>query len=87
MLFMVNKLFNDFFCDQFSSASNYDIDFDWTNDQHFNIEFYPERIKDLLAAVNTNKACGPDNIHGMILKNCAASLSRPLSLIFSLSYN
>lgn len=81
------KLFNDFFCDQFSSASNYDIDFDWTNDQHYNIEFYPERIKDLLAAVNTNKACGPDNIHGMILKNCAASLSRPLSLIFSLSYN
>ncbi|KAL5247556.1 hypothetical protein ACHWQZ_G019436 [Mnemiopsis leidyi] len=57
------KLFNDFFCDQISSASNYDIDFDWTNDQHYNIEFYPERIKDLLAAVNTNKACGPDNIH------------------------
>ena len=30
---------------------------------------------------------GPDGIHGHILKNCASSISYPLSLIFTTSYN
>ena len=80
-------LFNDYFFDQFSEASNYGIPIDWSNDEAFDIEFSPSKIESLLRKVNSNKACGPDAIHGKILKNCAVSLSTPLSLLFSLSYN
>ena len=41
----------------------------------------------MLKNINSNKAYGPDDIHGKILKNCSRSLSTPLSLLFSLSYN
>ena len=81
------NLFNDYFFDQFSEASTYDIPIDWSNDEAFDIEFSASKIESILRKVNSNKACGPDAIHGKILKNCAASLSTPLSLIFSLSYN
>ena len=37
--------------------------------------------------MNASKAAGPDNIHGIVLKNCAASLAKPLSLLFNSSYN
>ena len=40
-----------------------------------------------MSNINSNKACGPDGIHGKILKNCAVSLAYPLSLMFKLSYN
>ena len=45
------------------------------------------RIRKLLVKINSNKASGPDAIHGKILKSCAASLAYPLSLLFKLSYN
>ena len=38
-------------------------------------------------AINTNKAPGPDGIHGCVLKYCSDSLCKPLSIIFNLSYN
>ena len=31
--------------------------------------------------------CGPDSIHGKILKNCAVSLAYRLFLLFRISYN
>ena len=81
------NLFNSFFFDQFSAASNYDVDIDWSNDMDFDIEFNTDRIKNLLSCINSNKACGPDGIHGRILKQCAVSLARPLSLMFKTSFN
>ena len=81
------NLFNDHFYAQFSEPSVYDVDIDWSTDQLFDIDFSPARICNLLAAVNCNKACGPDGIHGKILKNCATSLAYPLSTLFTLSYN
>ena len=81
------NLFNDYFFDQFSEASTYDIPIDWSNDEAFDIEFSASKIESLLRKINSNKACGPDAIHGKILKSCAVSLSTPLSLLFSLSYN
>ena len=81
------NLFNSYFFDQFSEASNYDICIDWTSDSRFDIDFDALEIKRLLSNVNSNKACGPDGIHGKILKHCAAGLAHPLSMLFRLSYN
>ena len=81
------ELFNNYFYQQFSTPSRYDIDIDWSNDQLFDIDFSPERIINLLKEVNPNKANGPDGIHGQVLKHCARSLAPPLSVIFTLSYN
>ncbi|HBI40457.1 MAG TPA: hypothetical protein DDY16_05865 [Tenacibaculum sp.] len=81
------NLFNDHFYAQFSEPSVYDVDLDWTSDHLFDIDFSPTRICNLLATINSNKACGPDGIHGKILKNCASSLAFPLSTLFTLSYN
>ena len=82
-----SELFNEFFCDQFSAASNYDIDIDYSHDSSFDIDFDFRKVRKLLKGVNPNKAAGPDDIHGKILKNCAVSLAYPLSLIFKTSYN
>ena len=81
------NLFNEFFFQQFSVASNYDIPIDWSNDNSFDIDFDCIKIGHLLSAINSNKAFGPDGIHGKILKNCAFSLASPLSMLFRLSYN
>ena len=81
------ELFNDFFCDQFSDPSTYSIDIDFENDNAFNIDFSINRIKHHLYKINPNKAQGPDEIHGRILKHCATSLAYPLSILFKISYN
>ena len=81
------NLFNNFFFEQFSDRSVYDIDIDWSNDGSFDISFCHRRIRKLLLNINSNKAFGPDGIHGKILKNCAVSLAYPLSLLFKISYN
>ena len=41
----------------------------------------------MLSKINSNKASGPDKIHGKILKNCSAGLAYPLSILFKVSYN
>ena len=83
------ELFNKFFYDQFSDESTYDIPIDDCNlnNQLFNIQFDHMEICKLLRQINPNKAHGPDGIHGMILKKCAATLSYPLSTLFRASYN
>ena len=82
------NMFNLFFSDQFSEQSSYDIDIDWNRDDElFEIDFSSREIEKLLSNINSNKACGPDGIHGKILKNCSVSLASPLSQLFELSYN
>ena len=78
-------MFNLYFSEQFSDASTYDIDIDWSNDIGFDMTFNPETIEVLLKSINSNKSCVPDGIHGKILKNCAKSLALPLSLLYELS--
>ncbi len=82
-----SNLFNGYFCDQFSDISEYDIPIDYSRDGDFDITFCHRQIRKLLSKVNSNKASGPDKIHGKILKFCAVSLAYPLSLIFNLTYN
>ena len=37
--------------------------------------------------MNVNKACGPDQIPGNVLKRCSDTLAEPLSIIFNIVYN
>ena len=37
--------------------------------------------------LNVNKACGPDQIPGIVLKRCSDTLAEPLSIIFNIVYN
>ena len=83
------NLFNQYFFQQFSEVSDYDIDINFENDSEFDINLSPEteRIKELLNNVNTNKAGGPDEIPGIVLKHCSGVLAEPLSIIFKIIYN
>ena len=80
------NMFNDYFFEQFSNESTYDVDIDFSDDM-FDIDFSCTRVKQFLDNISINKAPGPDGIHGCVLKYCSISLCRPLSIIFRLSYN
>ena len=81
------ELFNTFFFNQFSEASSYGIDISYSNDSNYDIDFDHRAVRKLLSNINSNKAQGPDGIHGKILKNCAVGLAFPLTCIFKASYN
>ena len=81
------ELFNEFFANQFSYLSSYNIDLDFRNDDMNDIDFSFQRIRSILKKVKPKKAPGPDGIHGIVLKNCAVSLAYPLSKLFKISYN
>ena len=80
-------LFNNYFYEQFSEESIYDIPIDYSDDCRFDVDFDHRRVRKLLTKINSNKAHGPDGIHGKLLKNCAVGLAYPLSLLFKVSYN
>ena len=81
------ELFNSFFFNQFSDPSLYDTDISYANDVDFDIDFDHRDVRKLLSNINSNKAQGPDGIHGKILKNCSVGLAYPLTCIFRGSYN
>ena len=80
-------MFNKYFTDQFSEPSLYNTDISFGTDNEFDIDFSPSRIKAFLANININKACGPDEIPGIVLKMCSNSVALPLSIIYRLIYN
>ena len=81
------ELFNEYFEEQFSEASNYDIDIDFSNDEINDIDFSTKRVRKLLQNINVHKSPGPDGIHGKVLKNCRESIAYPLACIYKISYN
>lgn len=80
------NLFNEYFSHQFSGESKYDIDIDGSGNNFFDLRFDCDDVYLILRRLNPSKAPGPDRIHGKILKNCARSLSYPLSVLFNLSF-
>ena len=81
------QLFNEYFEGQFSDASSYDINIDYSNDSVNDIDFSISRIRKILKDINVNKAAGPDRINGKVLKNCREGIAYPLSCLFKISYN
>ena len=79
------NMFNNFFHEQFSDKSHYNIDCNFSNDPFHNFKIYHKDVRKMLSAINPNKSCGPDGISGKDLKNCAVYLSYPLALIFNRS--
>ena len=53
----------------------------------YNIFFSPYEVQNILKKVDPSKAAGPDGIDGYVLKRCCTSISIPLSILFSKSYN
>ena len=76
------NMFNQHFFRQFSSASQYDIDIDFSNDKIYDIDFSQNLVKQYLDDIDINKAQGPDNISGVVLKQWSKALCQPLYLIF-----
>ena len=81
------EMFNEYFDEQFSVSSEYDIDIDYTNDQVNDIDFSTSRVRKLLKDINVGKTAGPDRINGKVLKYCREGIAYPLSCIFKISYN
>jgi len=48
--------------------------------------FSTELVFDKLQKLQTDKSPGPDGLHPMLLKECAATIAEPLSRIFQQSY-
>ena len=82
----IANFFNKHFYDQFSDESTYDIDIDFTNDPFSDFKFDEFSIFNFLKQINPNKNRGPDDIGGLIIKNCAQSISLPLSILFNITY-
>ena len=76
------EMFNEYFSKQFSEPSVYDTDIDFKNACALN----NLDVLLILKSTNPSKAAGPDGIHGMILKNCACSLAKPLTMLFNQVY-
>ena len=51
------------------------------------IRFSPKIVHKLLTELDESKGPGIDNIHGLVLKNCADSLGDPLARLFQRSFD
>ena len=81
------EIFNEYFSHQFSEPSSYDIDIDFTSDCRFkDLRFHALDVYLILKSINPSKAAGPDDIHGMVLRNCASSLATPIASLFNCVY-
>ena len=81
------NMFKEFFYNQFSEASEYDVNISFNLDSTFDIDFNVAQVQDIISKLDSNKAQGPYNIHGLIFKKCSSVLAKPLSLIFTVIYN
>ena len=82
----IANLFNQYFYNQFCECSSYDIDIDFSRGPFMDLSFDATTIYNILKQINPNKSQGPDNISGRVLKNCAKSISYPLTILFNICF-
>ena len=82
------NLFNAFFSSNFLSGISDDVLPNITtfiNPRLTNLHVDVVDVRLLLSTLNPNKACGPDNLPAIILKECAAEISPSLTYLYNLS--
>ena len=57
-----------------------------SNDRFFDEKFENLDVLLLLEDINPSKTAGPDVIHDMVLKNCASTLAKPLTIMFNIYF-
>ncbi|RYE21894.1 MAG: hypothetical protein EOP45_09010, partial [Sphingobacteriaceae bacterium] len=80
------ELFANFFATNFNSSSNGATTTDGVGKSSCSKKFFELGdifILEELLKTDTSKGVGPDGIHPLVLKNCASTLSDPLSIIFN----
>ena len=80
------EMYNEFFCAQFSDASNYNMCIDDLDNPNYDLNISPSDVFKILKKINPHKATGPDGIDGHVLKRCCGTLHIPLAIIFNQSY-
>ena len=53
---------------------------------NLNIDFTKDAVINKLQRLQPDKSAGPDNLHPILLRNCAAAVAEPLSIIFRKSF-
>ncbi|XP_031621623.1 uncharacterized protein LOC116339729 [Contarinia nasturtii] len=78
------ELFADFFENQYTRSDIIDLNqlLDECGDVSFDIDITEADVLNALQSINENKGAGPDGISPKVLKNCAHSLSKPLTALF-----
>ncbi|XP_031632582.1 uncharacterized protein LOC116346585, partial [Contarinia nasturtii] len=82
------ELFADFFENQYTRSDIIDLDelLDECGDVSFDFEITEADVLKALQSIDANKGAGPDGISPKVLKNCAHSLSKPLTALFRRSF-
>lgn len=81
------NLLNECFGSKFSVPSDPNLPLPFCEDlglsalNHMTVS--SDRVGSLLSGLDRSKACGPDNLSGFILRECADALAIPLSVIFN----
>ncbi|XP_031637856.1 uncharacterized protein LOC116350250 [Contarinia nasturtii] len=78
------ELFADFFENQYTQSDSIDLDqlLDECGDLSFDIEINEHDVLRALQSINVSKGAGPDGVSPKLLKNCAHSLAKPLTVLF-----
>ncbi|XP_065671758.1 uncharacterized protein LOC136089635 [Hydra vulgaris] len=86
---LLNKCFQDVFViEEEGELPHFTVEFNENHSKFVDLETNDisyEMILDKLKNLNQNKACGPDNMHPFLLKNCAEAFAIPLTLIIRAS--
>ena len=81
------ELFADFFERQYTPSDEIDIDslLNACEDEAFDFVVNEEDVLKALLTINVNKGTGPDGVPPKLLKNCAHTLMKPLTILFNKS--
>ena len=86
------KALNTYFCSIFTREDNSmltelrdELMDSWSNVSIDEISFTEHEVYEELCKIDINKACGPDEIPGRLLKKGAAWLMEPISKLFTMS--